>query len=260
MSLMQEILNTPVRTDELLLCFLGQNGFVLRTTDLSLGVDLYLSNSCADDEEITRVLGVRLDRLLPIFISPRDLNLDLILATHEHKDHADPETLVPIQANKTQFVGPRPVMKLLSDVGISSSRCVELNEGQTRRFCSVTVQSVFARYVSGSVGFFLEAGGLRIYVTGDSEFDERLCAVAGLSPDLMLVCINGRWGNMSSAEAVELTRRVRPTAVAPTHYDMFAANSADPNAFVEAVSRDGGGCRPRIFEPGRIYRLSRATL
>ena len=77
---------------------------------------------------------------------------------------------------------------------------------------------------------------------------------------MLLVCINGRWGNMTSAEAVELTRGLHPKVVIPTHYDMFAANRADPKAFAEAIGQSGSSSRALILEPGKINILSGANL
>ena len=64
-------------------------------------------------------------------------------------------------------------------------------------------------------GTCLRLAGLKFYTTGDSEFDARLLEVAQYAPDVLLVCINGKWGNMTSAEAVELTRQPSPQGCHP---------------------------------------------
>jgi len=260
MSLMRKILEAPLTRDQLLVCYLGQASFILRSQALSVGMDLYLSNSCAKNERLTREIGVPLERQVPVFIAPNELEVDLVLATHDHQDHADPETLTGIKAEKTVFVGPSPVIKHLDQLGVSPARCVEINEGESRSFADSTIRAVYANHGPGSVGFIVEMGGLTTYVSGDSEFDERLFAIGQYKPDLMMICINGRWGNISSQEAVELTRRLRPKIVIPMHYDMFSMNTADPSVFAEAVRESDCGARPVVFEPGTFQRFSRTLL
>jgi L-ascorbate 6-phosphate lactonase len=260
MSLMKEILEAKIKRDEVLVCFLGQTGFIFRTPEVSLCVDPYLSDSCGKNEAMTKELGVALVRALPILINPEELDVDFVFATHEHQDHADPETLTGIKAEKTKIVGPTQVIKLLADLGIPAEKGIELNAGEVRAFGSASVRAVYARHAPGNVGYVFEVAGLKFYTTGDSEFDERLLEVAQYAPDVLLVCINGKWGNMTSTEAVELTRRLHPKVVIPMHYDMFTVNSADPKAFAEAVGQSGSSSRVVILEPGKINILSGATL
>src|SRR5579863_2995871 len=76
--------------DALAIWYLGQNGFILKSgTSPLIGVDLYLTNSCASE---FAHLPYRLDRQLPVFIEPEDLDIDVFITTHSHQDHADPET------------------------------------------------------------------------------------------------------------------------------------------------------------------------
>ena len=42
-------------------------------------------------------LPYRLDRQLPVFIDPEDLDIDVFITTHSHQDHADPETIVRME-------------------------------------------------------------------------------------------------------------------------------------------------------------------
>jgi L-ascorbate metabolism protein UlaG (beta-lactamase superfamily) len=53
-----------------------------------------------------------------------------------------------------------------------------------------------------------------------------------LPPTALLVCINGKLGNMTAAEAARLAAALRPRVAIPMHYGMFADNTADPQEFV----------------------------
>ena len=61
------------------------------------------------------------------------------------------------------------------------------------------------------------------------------CAIADEKPDVTLICINGRLGNMNTEEALTVARRIGAKVNIPTHYDMFASNSADPALFAEHI-------------------------
>jgi len=50
--------------------------------------------------------------------------------------------------------------------------------------------------------------------------------------DLLLVCINGKWGNMDPLQAAQLAGLLAPKTVAPMHYGLFAENTVDPAAFL----------------------------
>ena len=88
---MDSIRTYEVPSDSLAVWFLGQNGFLLKSASAPLiGIDLYLSDSCA---ETFSHLPFRLNRQLPVFIEPEDLDVDVFITTHSHHDHADPETI-----------------------------------------------------------------------------------------------------------------------------------------------------------------------
>ena len=46
--------------------------------------------------------------------------------------------------------------------------------------------------------------------------------------DLMFIWINGKLGNMSVDEAVQLTKIINPKVGVPTHYGMFESNTENP--------------------------------
>jgi L-ascorbate 6-phosphate lactonase len=49
--------------------------------------------------------------------------------------------------------------------------------------------------------------------------------------DVLLTCINGKWGNLNLNEAIKLTQAVEPRYVIPNHYDIMALNSENPESF-----------------------------
>src|SRR5262249_33338724 len=74
------------------LWWLGQNGFLVKSPrGVLFSIDAYLTNY------VQKVHGVRdgldLERRVPVYIEPEELDVDYFLCTHSHDDHADPETI-----------------------------------------------------------------------------------------------------------------------------------------------------------------------
>ena len=91
--------------------------------------------------------------------------------------------------------------------------------------------------------------------SGDTAFDGLLPRIEPYEPDLMLVCANGKYGNLDVEQAVTLTELVRPKVVAPMHYGMFASNTIDPNDFCARLHEKGSDARCEILEIMRPHML-----
>ena len=95
-------------------------------------------------------------------------------------------------------------------------------------------------------GFVVFAGPYCIYHSGDtirySGMEERL---RRYPIDLALLPINGRSperrvsGNLSGPEAAQLAHAIGARWVLPCHYEMFAFNTATPDAFVSECKKLG---------------------
>ena len=108
-----------------------------------------------------------------------------------------------------------------------------------------------------AVGYVIDFGSLRVYISGDTIYHARMEGIASLQPHLAFICINGRWGNMSAPEAAHLATVLRTQTAVPTHYNMFANNTADPADFTRALNGEGGSVQPLILTPGARVFLSR---
>src|SRR5205823_1462808 len=105
-----------------------------------------------------------------------------------------------------------------------------------------------------AVGYLLDIGGVRLYHSGDSEYDHTMRAVANADVDVMLVCINGTAGNMNAHEAALLAWQVRPRVVVPMHFGLWV-DEGYTNLGGDPLREPGGSLRepqeatldPRIF-------------
>jgi len=126
---MESIRSFQVPQNGLAIWFFGQNGFIVKAAQGPLiGIDLYLTDSCA---ESFAELPFRLNRQLPVFVEPEDLDVDVFLTTHSHNDHADPETIRRFTKKVGAiFIGPWQSVQRYKECGISETLCRLLHPGQ----------------------------------------------------------------------------------------------------------------------------------
>jgi L-ascorbate 6-phosphate lactonase len=235
MRLMQEIKQFQVPKGEVGVWWLGQNGFVFKTPEGTLlSIDLYLTNSVP---ELLPDLPVDLERLLPIFVAPEELETDIYACTHSHFDHADPKTIKSLRNKETiQFVGPSLTCRAYRSYGVEDDRIVGIAPQEEISLRDVKIEGTFALPTDDSdlnhVGFLLTFfDRFKVYVTGDTDHSELLASVSKHSPQVLITCINGNYNNLSHWEAAELAKWVNPKIAIPCHYDMFRDNAMDPLQF-----------------------------
>ncbi|HWA87128.1 MAG TPA: MBL fold metallo-hydrolase, partial [Opitutus sp.] len=126
--------------------YLGQAGFSFHDASRMLVLDPYLSDS------VDRLPGFPAGfwtRAYPPPVTPAGLrDANLVLCTHDHLDHADPETLLGIAAAAPgcEFGGPRATVELLHRIGIPPERTVMLNAGRSQAWRGITIEPIAAAH------------------------------------------------------------------------------------------------------------------
>ncbi|MCL2665651.1 MAG: MBL fold metallo-hydrolase [Defluviitaleaceae bacterium] len=214
--------------------WLGGAGFVIKADGITVGVDLYLSNACMRPDGSFK-------RLTPAPAKPDGLNLDYLIASHEHGDHLDIGSLKQLvnKNNSTCLIAPTTAIveakKILGNE-ISSERFIILNRGESYKSQKFTVRACLADHGTDSIdaiGFFLCVGNKNIYFIGDTCFRTDMSEI--VKPDIidiMLVPINGRFGNPDSKEAAYFMQMFKPGLTIPCHYWLFAEHGGDPGEFL----------------------------
>lgn len=225
----------------MILRFLGQSGFELQSGDSRIVIDPYFSDI------VGRLHGR--PRLLPV--PEVAMPCSGVFCTHNHLDHLDPETVGAFPADQPFFTtveGCGALQKL------GKTCCAALTPELTVTVGAFTVTAVPAFHSTEAVGLMVKAEGITLYFSGDTLFDERLFEIARYQPDITLICINGRLGNMTCQEALITAKAIGASVNIPHHYDMFASNSADPNEFADHIS---GG---KVLEFDKPYCVSQLLL
>jgi len=245
---MQDVLGLPLESDQAALWFLGQAGYIIRTRDLSVAIDPYLTDSVGDrSPEFTRQA--------PVPIAPDQLNVDVFIVTHDHLDHLDPDTISAYgHKDTTLFVAPRLAAGKLASLGVCAGNIRRVDSPERAKLDGLSITGVYAvptgPDVLDTTGYLLEfANGRSVYHTSDTAFSDLLLAAAPQRPDVLLTCINGKYGNLSVEQAVRLTAKVRPATAIPNHYDMMALNSENPQTYAHFARRADPDVSVVVLEP-----------
>jgi L-ascorbate 6-phosphate lactonase len=241
------------------LWWLGQAGFAFKTSaGKVIYVDPYLSDA------VERLHGFKRLSLAPI--AAEDVLADLIILTHEHTDHLDPDALPIIFRNNPQcrVAAPSGCADGLTRAGISPDRCDGL-EPNTHHDCDgVPIHSVPADhgdYSATAVVLLIECDGVRIMLSGDTSLRPGLFQpLIDLKPDVLLPCINGGFGNMSPVDAARLVQEAKPRYAIPCHYWTFAEQgSGDPAGFIHACRSFCPEVEALLLKPGEGFTVHRST-
>jgi L-ascorbate metabolism protein UlaG (beta-lactamase superfamily) len=240
--------------DRLHLWWLGQSGFLIQWRGRHLLIDPYLSDSLTRKYANTDKPHVRMTERV---IAPERLDfIDVVTTSHNHTDHLDGETLIPLlnaNPNLTVIVPRANVNFAAERLQVSRERLTPIRaDGESIRAGEFTFHAIPSAHETLEqdensdhrfIGLIIEVGKWTIYHSGDCipyhGLAERL---ETRKIDLALLPINGRDpqrgvpGNFSAEEAVRLAKEIQARIVIPCHYEMFAFNTVASAEFVELAT------------------------
>ena len=247
------------------LFWLGQAGFWIETGRHRILIDPYLSDSLA-----RKYAGKKHPhrRMMPPPVTVEALpRPDIVLVTHAHTDHMDPDTLGPLAKRFPDlvFVVPRAREAIArARIGVGAGLILADADEMLQPLPGLSVQvfpaahETLERDGAGRhkfLGYGLSADGLRLFHSGDCVPFEGLAErLRGFDPQILLLPVNGRDaqrfadgipGNFTLDEALALARPY-PYLI-PHHFGLFDFNTIDPGEIDAAALRADG--RPRVLRP-----------
>lgn len=216
--------------------WLGQAGFLFRTADgILVAVDPYFSDCCE------RYSGFK--RLMPKLMNADDVKVDLLITTHAHYDHFDVDSIPVMLANgDTHLIaaedGRAECQRLvLPPAQISYLKCGD--EWQDRGACIKAMPCDHGELAPDALGILLVISGKRIYITGDTCYRPDLFENPELKDvDLLILPINGAFGNLNEAEAAQTVKQICPKLAIPCHFWNFAEHGGNPGLFAEQMKEN----------------------
>jgi L-ascorbate metabolism protein UlaG (beta-lactamase superfamily) len=256
-AFLEDVSRAKNNPEQLHLWWLGQSGFLIQWQGHHLLIDPYLSDSLTKKYAGTNKPHVRMTERV---IAPERLNfVEVVTSSHNHTDHLDAETLIPLwKANPAlNIVVSQANLPFAAErLQVAWERLTPIHaDGEAIRIDPFTFHAIPSAHEAleqdeyGNhrfIGFVVQAGNWTIYHSGDCVPYEGLVDRLGRwEIDLALLPINGRdpargvAGNFSAKEAAQLGKQIRAGLVIPCHYEMFEFNTVSPEAFEEAAKRIG---------------------
>ncbi|HEY6460967.1 MAG TPA: MBL fold metallo-hydrolase [Polyangiaceae bacterium] len=177
--------------------------------------------------------AIYVDPTAPAVNDPQLPRPDAVLVTDPHSDHLDPVVLARLRRPGTVVVGP-PSVEAYAPLDVA------LNNGDSHRVLDVDVTAVPSYNVSrGPVpglvyhergrddGYLLDFGGLRVYVSGDTDCVPEVAALEHV--DVAFVGMNVPYA-MTPPEASACVAAFHPRVVIPyayRHADLKTMNRAE---------------------------------
>lgn len=168
---------------------------------------------------------------------------DLVLVTHEHYDHLDPDALGKVAGSHTPIIINGPGLERLG-------RGTVLANGQSTTAAGVAIEAVpaynlvhkrdtgeFFHPKGRGNGYVLTFGNTRVYVAGDTEDIPEMAALKDI--DIAFLPMNLPY-TMTPDMAAKAARMVHPKILYPYHY-----GETDPDRLVKLLAGSGIDVRLR---------------
>jgi L-ascorbate metabolism protein UlaG (beta-lactamase superfamily) len=175
---------------------------------------------------------------------------DLILITHAHFDHFQPDEIVRLSGDGTKVVAPR---SFAADVPGDVTPVVPGDEVEV---AGVKIRAVPAYNIAeerlemhpkanGWVGYVFELDGVTYYHAGDTDHVPEL---ESLRTDVAFVPIGGTY-TMDPSEAAGLVKVMEPKLAVPMHYGFVVGEPKDADRFAE----EAAPIEVRTLEPANPF-------
>lgn len=201
-------------------------------------------------------------------------DLDVVVITHDHYDHLDHQSILKLKEKTKLFCVPLGVGAHLEHWGVPLSQIREFDwwEGETV-LEGINLTATPARHFSGRgftrnktlwASYVLETGGMKIFIGGDSGFDESFRKIGdkfGPFDIAFLECgqYDPAWPyiHMMPEETVQAALDLQTRAFLPVHWGKFSLSNhpwRDPitRAVKQAQAMGARVTAPRI---GQIVNL-----
>lgn len=208
--------------------WLGQAGLMFETGGKIILIDPYLSDSVAQ-------INPHNKRRVPVDEKFLKIKPDVIVLTHNHLDHTDPETLkhylsadskVCVLASYNAWQNVRNLFSGLSN------NFVMFNRGTLWTESELQFEAVYAEHSDdAAIGVILRAEGKVYYITGDTLYNKKVFEDLPTEIDYVFLPVNGVGNNMNMEDGKAFCEKIGATAI-PLHCGLF--DSIDLNDFAYA--------------------------
>ncbi|MEE1280440.1 MAG: MBL fold metallo-hydrolase [Oscillospiraceae bacterium] len=202
--------------------FLGQAGLLFEKNGFKIMIDPYLSDS-------VEKINPKNYRRVAVDESFFEIKPDVMIFTHNHLDHYDPETVTHFINKESDILvlAPRSVWDEVRKIG-GNNNYVLFNRHTSWTENGIKFTAVKAEHSDITpIGVIIDDGEKKYYITGDTLYNEEIFDDIPEDIYALFLPVNGVGNNMNMTEASRFAKRVSAKKTVPIHIGMFDELSAD---------------------------------
>lgn len=232
--------------------YTGQCGFLISSGGIRVVTDPYLSDSI-DRENYSEKTPWK--RLYPVPCTLSELKADIVIISHAHDDHLNPDTIREYLASGKEafFVAPLPICHMLENLGVKNEKIIRacakkmisINTCEILPIpCAHTKLHTDENGEFFELSYIINIGGKSVFFGGDmSLYDGLVERLSREKLDILLLPCNGRddertsngiIGNINEKEAAKLASDLK-TPFIPMHHDLYAINGCPEEDIISAA-------------------------
>jgi len=196
--------------------WLGQAGLLFEINGIKIIVDPYLSDSVEKVEPHNK-------RRVAVDESFLKIEPDIIILTHNHLDHTDPDTLKYYFGDNTQVLvlASYNAWQTVRKFGGIKNNYVMFNRGTVWTEKGIKFEAVYAEHSDDyAIGVIIYTEGKSYYITGDTLYNKKIFKDLPRDIDYIFLPVNGRGNNMNMEEAKVFCDKIGAKAI-PIHCGLF---------------------------------------
>lgn len=202
--------------------YLGQAGLMFEREGFIIMVDPYLSDS---------VKKINPNNFRRVAVDERFLEVkpDVMIFTHNHLDHYDPETVKHYitENSGVTVLAPKSVWDEVRKTG-GNNNYVLFNRHTSWTENDVQFTAVKAEHSDITpIGVIIKEENRNYYVTGDTLYNDEIFEDIPNDIYALFLPINGVGNNMNMTDAARFANRIGAERVVPIHIGMFDEISAE---------------------------------
>ena len=202
--------------------WLGQAGLLFIKNGFKIMIDPYLSDSV---EKINPASF----RRQAVDESLFEIKPDVMIFTHNHLDHYDPETVCRFISADTNIVvlSPASVWQEVRKIG-GGNNYIQFNIHTVWTENGIKFTAVKAEHSDiSAIGVIIDDGDKKYYVTGDTLYNEEIFGDIPNDIYAVFLPVNGVGNNMNMTAAARFAKRINAERTVPMHIGMFDEITAD---------------------------------
>lgn len=202
--------------------YLGQAGLLFEKRGFKIMIDPYLSDS-------VEKINPKNYRRVPVDESFFKIKPDVMIFTHNHLDHYDPETVVHFidENSNITVLAPKSVWDEVRRIG-GNNNYVLFNRHTEWTQNGIKFTAVKAEHSDITpIGVIIDDGERKYYVTGDTLYNEEIFGDIPSDIYALFLPVNGVGNNMNMTDAARFAKRINAERTVPIHIGMFDELTAD---------------------------------